>query len=120
MSDYDFTMTLHPWGEDLNKGVGEIKIDLSALYGYWEYIDGSEGGGLWFERRNNRVVLTDYDGAFDLPKKVWEMLAKAGVDLSEMQVEPDPPEDRPKDSFVSAREAAIDEQAAMYDDNYEE
>lgn len=118
MADYNFTMTLYPWGEQPNIGV--LKIDLAALYGYWEYKDGTEGGGLWFERRNNRVVLTDYDGAFDLPKKVWEMLEKAGVGLSEMQVEPDPPEDRPSPNFQSASASAIDAQAAMYDDRYEE
>lgn len=30
------------------------------------------------------------------------------------------PEDRPSPNFQSARECAIDEQAAIYDDNYEE
>lgn len=41
----------------------------------------------------------------------WEALAKAAERA---------PEDRPSPSFVSARESAIDEQAAMYDDPHDD
>lgn len=49
-------------------------VDPKANYGFWERADGSEGGGLWFQDKE----LTDYDGAFELPKVVAEELRAMG------------------------------------------
>jgi hypothetical protein len=51
-----------------------VFIDPAAEYGYWERKDGSEGGGLWFEGK----TLVDYDGAFDLPRAVYDELRELG------------------------------------------
>lgn len=81
---YKFDTILHPWGADH----GAVGIDTDALYGYWERKDGSEGGGLWFDRLPAGTVgfaagldLIDFDGAFDLPKAVKTALVAAGVYL---------------------------------------
>lgn len=84
---YNFDTILHPWGADH----GEVGIDTASLYGYWEHIDGSEGGGLWFSRelingrldRKGPLELIDYDGAFELPRSVVSALLAAGVVLDE-------------------------------------
>ena len=55
-------------------GVG-IKDDKSR--GWMEY-DGETMGGLWFED----MVLTDYDGVFDIPKQVVALLKAHGYDCS--------------------------------------
>lgn len=75
--EYVFTITLHPWGDDADKGV--IQIDPVALYGYWERKDGSEGGGLWFAREflNGPLELIDYDGAATLPAAIVAALCAA-------------------------------------------
>ncbi len=50
-----------------------VAIDRDALYGYWERLDGSEGGGLWFERLGDgRLELIDYDGTTSLG---WDVVA---------------------------------------------
>ena len=83
---YNFTITLRPYGDSATLGV--VEIDPVALYGYWEHRDGSEGGGLWFDRRvfakvghhgAGTLMLTDYDGAFSLPAKVVSALREAGA-----------------------------------------
>ena len=86
---YNFTMILHPWGTEH----GEVGIDPAALYGYWECKDGSEGGGLWFERLpagtagySTGLDLVDFDGAFDLPKSVKTALLAAGVYLDDFML----------------------------------
>ena len=78
---YNFDITLHPWGADH----GVVGIDTAALYGYWERKDGSEGGGLWFERLDTKgtLELIDYDGAFELPRSVVAALRAAGVVMDE-------------------------------------
>ena len=84
---YNFDIILHPWGTEY----GKVGIDTSALYGYWERKDGSEGGGLWFSReligsrldQQGPLELMDYDGAFKLPKSVISALLAAGVVLDE-------------------------------------
>ena len=72
MSKFNFTVKI-PRNE-----VSEIAIDVRACYGYWDRNDGSEGGGLWFEKVKNKLLLTDYDGASSLPKQVVELLHKHG------------------------------------------
>lgn len=76
MTDYNYTIKLHPYGTGL--GVGIIEIDPVALYGYFERKDGSEGGGLWFESDGHRLVLIDYDGVAVLPKAIIECLRANG------------------------------------------
>jgi hypothetical protein len=80
---YNFNIKLHPWGESPERG--NVEIDEAALYGAWEYKDGTEGGGLWFERlEDGRLDLTDYDGAFALPKAVTDALRLAGFSVEEI------------------------------------
>lgn len=74
---YQFTVNLKPWGDSPERG--GVGVDVSALYGYWEHKDGSEGGGLWFDRLSDgRVNLIDYDGDYMLPKPVIDALRLAG------------------------------------------
>lgn len=78
MSDYKFTIKLHPYGTAPDAGV--VEIDPAALYGYFERKDGSEGGGLWFERLDSGALeLIDYDGVSCLPRAVVQSLRGAGV-----------------------------------------
>lgn len=59
----------------------KIAIDTKAKYGYWERHDGTEGGGLWFDRSaasKRGLVLVDYDGAGILPKQVVQILHTEG------------------------------------------
>lgn len=80
---YNFTVKLHPWGEHPERG--NVEIDESAMYGAWEYRDGTEGGGLWFERLDDgRLDLVDYDGAFALPQAVIVALRGADVSVEEI------------------------------------
>ena len=76
MTDYNFTIILHPWGENPERGT--VGIDPAALYGDWEHKDGSEGGGLWFERTEaGELELVDYDGDYTLPRSVVAALCAA-------------------------------------------
>jgi hypothetical protein len=54
-------------------------ISPSTSYGYWERKDGSEGGGLWFDG----MSLSDYDGAFSLPKDVCDEIAALGYTVAQ-------------------------------------
>jgi hypothetical protein len=59
-----------------------VGIDEAELYGYWEHKDGSEGGGLWFERLDNgQLDLIDYDGDYMLPMLVIAALRASGVSV---------------------------------------
>jgi len=76
MTEYNFTITLYPYGVD----GGKTEIDPVALYGYFERKDGSEGGGLWFDRTPwNELELVDYDGVSTLSLKVITAMREAGV-----------------------------------------
>jgi hypothetical protein len=78
MTAYNFTIKLHPWGQAPNNGV--IEIDPAALYGYFERKDGSEGGGLWFNRTEaGGLELSDFDGLPCLPSFVARALRAHGV-----------------------------------------
>jgi hypothetical protein len=77
MPFYQFTTTLYPYGKSATRGM--VGIDKPLNYGYWEHIDGSEGGGLWFDRlTDGRLNLIDYDGDYMLPKPVIDALRLAG------------------------------------------
>jgi hypothetical protein len=60
-----------------------VEVSAQALYGWFEHNDlGDEcGGGLWFE--GNKLI--DYDGVFELPKEVADVLAINGYDVEEMR-----------------------------------
>lgn len=76
---YTYTVTLRPYGDDINAGI--VRIDPVARYGYWEHRDGTEGGGLWFQPTGDTLELTDYDGDFELPRRVIKALRDAGYIL---------------------------------------
>ena len=79
---YTLDIVLHPWGVNPERGV--VKIDTASLYGYFEHRDGTEGGGLWFERLDSGALeLLDYDGVFELPRPVVAALRAAGYVLDE-------------------------------------
>lgn len=81
-NEYTFDTILHPWGTDPERGT--VGIDTAALYGYFERKDGSEGGGLWFERTEGGALeLVDYDGVACLPRSIVEALRGAGFILDE-------------------------------------
>ena len=69
---------LHDYTETLEKGNWLVKISPSTEYGYFESVDHGEGGGLWFEGSE----LIDYDGVYELPKSVVDMLVGAGYILA--------------------------------------
>lgn len=78
MTEYNFTIKLHPWGQAPNNGV--IEIDPAARYGYFERKDGSEGGGLWFDKTEaGGLELVDFDGLPCLPSFVARALRAHGV-----------------------------------------
>ena len=55
-----------------------IGIDTKAKYGYFEHdtLGDTCGGGLWFDKQLN---LTDYDGVFELPSEVKNILVMFGM-----------------------------------------
>jgi len=77
MNEYNYTITLHPYGDSPDAGI--VQIDPAALYGYFERRDGSEGGGLWFEPIDGALNLIDFDGMAALPLKVVNALRSHGV-----------------------------------------
>ena len=81
LTPYSFTVTLRPYGDDPNAGI--VQIDPVARYGYWEFKDGCEGGGLWFESTEGGLMLTDFDGHYDWPHQVYRALTEAGFKLDE-------------------------------------
>ncbi len=70
--EHQYTVTLYPHGNAA--AVGIVQLSPATNYGYWEFKDGSEGGGLWFE--NNELV--DFDGHYLLPAKVVTALRDHG------------------------------------------
>ena len=53
---------------------GEVEKEGAAyrLDGFWEYMDGGEGGdlNLWYNQTLNEIEVLDFDGAYDLPPYV--------------------------------------------------
>jgi hypothetical protein len=74
---YNYTITLYPYGNAPDAGI--VQIDPKSSYGYWEFKDGSEGGGLWFD--NNELV--DFDGHYLLPKSIVNALRDYGFSLDD-------------------------------------
>ena len=76
---YNFNKTLHS-----TKG-HKIQIDDNAMYGCWEYPNGSEGGGLWFVLLlDGRIEMGDYDGVFELHPTIITALREAGYFVDEV------------------------------------
>lgn len=81
-TEYTFDTIIRPWGSNPDRGV--IGIDSAALYGYFERKDGSEGGGLWFQKTWDKVdgdclELIDFDGMYALPFAIVDALRASGV-----------------------------------------
>lgn len=72
-----YTVTLYPYGHTV--GAGIIEISPSTHYGYWEFKDGTEGGGLWFEGKE----LVDFDGHYLFPASIVKVLRDNGYTLDE-------------------------------------
>lgn len=68
---------MHVYTESIGKGLWMVEISPSTQYGYFENIVTGAGGGLWFDGPE----LVDYDGVFELPKDVVDMLSGAGYDV---------------------------------------
>jgi hypothetical protein len=85
MEDHNYTIKLFPYGTQAGRGI--VEVSPSTLFGYWEIKDGTEGGGLWFDRVETRgsvtLELIDFDGNYQLPGKVVEALRDAGFIVSE-------------------------------------
>ena len=77
MKEHWYTITLYPYGHINSSGI--VEISPSTQYGYWEFSDGSEGGGLWFEGK----TLVDFDGHYVLPAYVVKVLRENGYILDE-------------------------------------
>ena len=61
-----------------------VLIDPVALYGYWERLDGTEGGGLWFQRLpDGRLELVDSDGSYELRQDIVRCLRSNGYVLDD-------------------------------------
>ena len=62
----------------------KFEIDTTASYGYWEFRDGSEGGGLWFTRTpDGKLELEDFDGHTHLPQSIVNKLRESGYVVDE-------------------------------------
>jgi hypothetical protein len=75
--EHTYTITFYPYGRDVDAGI--VKLSPSTQYGYWEFSDGSEGGGLWFEG----TELVDFDGHYFLPARVVKVLRDNGYTLDD-------------------------------------
>ncbi len=77
-------MTQYEFNRKVQKGKFEIGIDEHAAYGYFEHEElGDEcGGGLWFDKEGEKLVLRDYDGVYSLPNDVIAAIEEMGHDAS--------------------------------------
>lgn len=71
----------HNYTVDLTVKNWEVKISPSTQYGYFENSKDGSGGGLWFEAD----TLVDYDGVFELPKIVADVLSYYGYNLGDTE-----------------------------------
>lgn len=57
----------------------EVQVDTAAGYGCFERQDGAMEGGLWFDHRSDgSLELVDYDGVFELPARICDLLRQQG------------------------------------------
>lgn len=85
MGDYAFD-------KQIIVGYYEVKVDTSAMCGYFEHeIYGDElGGGLWFEQTDAGIALIDQDGTPWLPRSVAKGLREMGF-IVDKDFENEPP-----------------------------
>lgn len=77
-------MAEYNWTHTLKTATGrEVFVCTPDWYGYWSRLDGSEGGGLWFERVDDKLHLIDCDGGMSLPVDIVTCLREAGFVVSE-------------------------------------
>jgi hypothetical protein len=67
----------------LTVGDWDVQVDSQANYGFFEHQKTGTGGGLWFEDETSvidetQVTLRDYDGVYELPRKVSAALIMMG------------------------------------------
>ena len=56
-----------------------VEVDSANRYGYFEHNIHGGGGGLWFEcSEDGKLELIDYDGVFELPGPVIDILREGG------------------------------------------
>lgn len=56
-----------------------VEVDPATRYGYFEHNIYGGGGGLWFEDNDDsEIELIDYDGVFELPGPVLDILREGG------------------------------------------
>lgn len=68
--EYEENNPVHVYDTTINRGRITVHISHKTGYGYWER-DGEAIGGLWF----TDGLLSDYDGCYQLPKTVVQILA---------------------------------------------
>lgn len=59
-----------------------VEIDPVKRYGYFESQVTGSGGGLWFDKNAAGLVLADYDGVYELGRRVVLALDDLGVYLA--------------------------------------
>lgn len=63
-----------------------VEVNRSTKHGYFECNHNGDGGGLWFEvstestegDADRKLTLIDYDGMFELPDEVIDILRNGG------------------------------------------
>lgn len=56
-----------------------VEVDPANRYGYFEHNIRGGGGGLWFENtEEGKLGLVDYDGVFELPGPIIDILREGG------------------------------------------
>lgn len=62
----------------VDNGRYTVEANKETKHGYFEHKRIGEGGGLWFEASGDGLSLIDYDGVFELPDEVIDMLRDGG------------------------------------------
>ena len=68
---------------DFNLTADRVGVDTQDRDGYKKSKDGSEDGGLWFERKGDTLQLVDFDGAGSLPPAIVSALRGLGLEVSD-------------------------------------
>jgi hypothetical protein len=69
--------TIHDYTYTGKNGLWRVNISPSTGYGYFEHETLEISGGLWFKDK----VLVDYDGVYELPKRVIQLIRWHGYEL---------------------------------------
>jgi hypothetical protein len=86
----------------------DIQISPGTLYGHFEHKDLGEnaGGGLLFERWNDKTVLMDADGCSNVPTPVLDALVRAGYTVPKEHFLHEPDHVPDTDSLMDTFDAA--------------